>query len=173
MRGGALLLVLLACGLARAERFDAPHASFAVPAGFKADKVVDIATEEAVRLSPTDQAKAKVTGALVLVGQKKIAERDLDAEAASWHTARLKNRTAWGMRSAGGLPRDVATVAGKRVVRYRDKVGSALGEKETTFACVHAGGRMTCVQAEAPADARDQVDRFIAAIISSLTAKRK
>ena len=173
MRWGALLLALAATAYADGKRYESADVSFEMPAGWRSEAASDPSAAFAVRLVPPPTEKS-VQSATVLVGAKKIAEVDLDAEAAGWHAARLKNRVAWGMRSEGGMPRDVFRGArGQKLVRYRDRVGSALGADEQSFTCGMVAARLTCVVVFAGRDARDQADQLASSLLSQLTIRRR
>ena len=102
----------------------------------------------------------------MLVSSKRIGEAALESQASRWHAAHLKNRVAWGMRSAGGLPRDLVRVDGRRAIRYRDQVGSALGENEQTFTCLVASGDLACVLVSGSRSGRS-VDQLSAKLLAS------
>jgi len=159
-------------GMARADRYDGAP-SFDLPAGFSAEPAADVSADYAVKLTPAQPRKASVLGALVIAGAKKLGDADLEAEAAQWHAAHLKNRVAWGMRSSGGLPRDVVHAGNRRLVRYRDKVGSAIGANEQTLTCAVIASHLCCVIAQGTPDTRDDVDAFTLQILSSLRPKKK
>ncbi len=171
-------MVAIACvaGAARADgpaRYSAAPLGFEYPNGWKAEPASDVSAELAVRLTPPAGKRPPVSSLLVLVGAKKLSEADLDTEAAGWHAAHVKNRAAWGMKSDGGLPRDVTRLGSRRLVRYRDKVGSALGANEQTLACATISGRLACVIAAADPEVRDDADALIATILSTLSVKKK
>jgi len=157
-----------------AEKSEGPL-SFDHPAGWKTEVVSDISADTAVRVSaPAAPGKApEVRWALVLVGGKKIGDGDLESDAAAWHVAHARNRSAWGMRSEGGTPRDVIRVAGRRSVRYRDQVGSALGANEQTITCSVVSARLACVIVAASPPARDAADALAVQILGSLQLRRR
>jgi len=167
------VLALAATAHADGKRYEAGDVSLELPSGWRAESASDPSAPVAVRLVPPASEKS-VQSATVLVGAKKIAEVDLDAEAAGWHAARLKNRVAWGMRSDGGMPRDVLRGArGQKLVRYRDHVGSALGADEQSFTCGMVAARMACVVVFAGKDARDQADQLAATLLAQLSIRRR
>jgi hypothetical protein len=173
LRWGALLLALCATAHADGKRWESGDVALEVPSGWRAESASDPSAPVAVRLVPPVTEKS-VQSATVLVGAKKIAEVDLDAEAAGWHAARLKNRVAWGMHSDGGMPRDVLRGArGQKLVRYRDRVGSALGADEQSFTCGMVAARMTCVVVFAGRDAREQADQLASSLLSQLTIRKR
>jgi hypothetical protein len=173
LRWGALLLALAATAYADGKRYESADIAFEMPAGWRAESASDPSAPVAVRLVPPVTEKS-VQSATVLLGTKRIAEVDLDAEAAGWHAARLKNRVAWGMHSDGGMPRDVLHGArGQKLVRYRDRVGSALGADEQSFTCGLVAARMACVVVFAGKDARDQADALASSLLAQLAIRKR
>jgi hypothetical protein len=170
--------VSLACALAYAggdPRFEGAGMSFAHPSGWTFEATSDISAESAARGNAAVQAgqKATVRTALVLAGSKKMGDGEMENEAAAWHAAHVRNRSAWGMRSEGGTPREVVKVGGKRAVRYRDQVGSALGANEQTLTCLLVSGRLACVIVSAASESRDAADALSAQILSSLRLQKR
>lgn len=160
-----------ASSFAFAEKYD-DKLSFDHPAGWKADAVNDISTENAVRLT-APAGKQPLKWALVLMATKKVADGDMETEAAAWHAAHVKNRSAWGMKSEGGTPREITRVAGKRAIRYRDQVGSALGANEQTLTCTLVSARLACVIVAGERDARDGADALVSQILSTLQTHKR
>jgi hypothetical protein len=167
------LLAALLIAFAQLARFDAPELSFAMPTGWRAAPTADVTAPLAFKLTPASSGK-QLQSAILLVGNKRIAEVDIDAEAAGWHAAHLKNRVAWGMHSDGGMPRDVVRgPAARKLIRYRDHVGSALGADEQTFTCGAFQARLACVLVFASSDSRDQADALTQTLFSQLALKRR
>jgi hypothetical protein len=167
-----------ACALAYAggdPRFEGAGMTFQYPGGWTFEATSDISAESAARGNAAVEAgkKPAVRTALVLLGAKKIGDGELENEAANWHAAHVKNRSAWGMRSEGGTPRDLVKVGGKRAVRYRDQVGSALGATEQTLTCAMVSARLGCVIVGAAPEARDAADALSAQILTSLRAAKR
>jgi hypothetical protein len=173
-RSGGIVFALalaFASSLAFAEKYD-DKVSFDHPAGWKAEAVADISTENAVRLT-APAGKQPLKWALVLMATKKVADGDMETEAAAWHAAHVKNRSAWGMKSEGGTPRELTRVAGKRAIRYRDQVGSALGANEQTLTCTLVSARLACVIVAGSAESRDNADALISQILSTLQTHKR
>ncbi len=154
-----------------AERYAGGDVRFDHPAGFSVEPAADVSAEAAFRLEPP--AGARVQAAVVLVGSKRVADGDFEAASAEWHMAHLRNRAAWGMRVGGGPPRDQLQLGGRRALRWRDRIGGALGQSEQTFACVHVATRLACVLISAPHDARDAADALASQLLTTVTLKRR
>jgi hypothetical protein len=172
--GAALAGVAWAAAPAAAHYAAGPIA-FDYPSGWTTEAVADVSAETAVRLvAPAERGRPpRLKWALVLAGSKKVGESELDAESAAWHAAHVRNRSAWGMRSAGGPPRDTVRVAGRRGVRYRDRVDSALGASEQTLTCSVIAARLTCVTVAASPDARELSDGLASLLLGTLQLKRR
>lgn len=157
------------------RRHEAPEGAFDVPADWKLESVADVSAPFAVRLMPPTGGKRSPVAALfVLIGAKKLGDAELETEAGGWHAAHLKKRVAWGVRSDGGMPRDVLRgPGGRRLVRYRDRVGSALGANEQSLTCGVFGGRLACVITFAAADTRDGADEIASNLLASLSVKHR
>jgi hypothetical protein len=178
LRRAAALLLFAALGAGQAlgdgGRYEGPTLSFRLPSGWTGAATADISAESAARATPPAQGKQPpVRSLVVLVGGKKISDGDLESESSAWHAAHVRNRSAWGMRSEGGTPRDLTRVSGRRAVRYRDQVGSALGANEQTLTCSVIGARLACVIATASPESRDAADALTAQVLSSLVLKRR
>lgn len=171
----AILIALGGVALAAAARYDGPGGSFDYPAGWKVEPAADVTLEPqlAVRVVAPPSTRPRVVSVTVLVGAHRIGEENFESKATAWHNAHLKNRVAWGMRSAGGLPRDEVRIAGRHAIRFRDHVGSALGADEQTSTCVLVSGRLGCVLVSAFTDARDRADQVAAEILGSLSVRRR
>jgi hypothetical protein len=172
----AALLVALGTG-ARADesqRYDAPEGTFLYPASWKAIRVSDVSAPFAVQVAPPEDGKpGPVARAIVLVSGKRVGDNELEAETADWHAAHLRNRVAWGVRSKGGLPREFVRAAGRRLVRFRDRVNSAFGANEQTLTCGIFSGHLACVITSASTQAREEADALGAALLASLNVHRK
>jgi hypothetical protein len=169
----AAILVAGQAAFADAARYRSPAGSFTIPSGWKAEKAADVTGDAqlAVRLVAPPSPRRPIVSATVLVSARRIGEAALESQAGSWHAAHLRNRVAWGMRSAGGLPRDLLRLDGRRAIRYRDQVGSALGASEQTFTCLIASGHLACVVISAEPSARDAVDQLSAKLLASLSLR--
>jgi hypothetical protein len=77
------------------------------------------------------------------------------------------------MKSEGGTPRELTRVAGKRAIRYRDQVGSALGANEQTLSCTLISGRLACVIVAGSPESRDIADGLVAQILSTLQMHKR
>ncbi len=168
---GALVLAGAAAASEQRGRFAAGDVRFEHPSEFSVEPATDISTDVAFRLSPP--GGARVQAAIVLIGTRRVADGELETVCAEWHAAHLRNRAAWGMRVAGGPPRDQVQLGGRRALRWRDRVGGALGQNEQTFACAHVSSRVACVLITAARDARDAADALAAQVLSSLSLKTR
>src|SRR4051794_32526100 len=115
-RWGALFL----CSVALAKGLP-----FELPKGWSAQLAPKTATAAA---PPDDQTwellppqDLGVRGSLTIYSGK-ISEAELEVAAAERHSARVKNRVAWGMKAAAGPPREALRISGRRAVRWRDRV---------------------------------------------------
>jgi hypothetical protein len=72
------------------------------------------------------------------------------------------------MRGAGGSPRDVFRHGTRRLVRWRDRVESAVGANEQTITCGVLHARIACVIAFATPEARDDADTLALALLASV-----
>jgi hypothetical protein len=154
-----------------AERYQGPEGRFEHPAGWKVERGADVSAEIALKLIPPDGERLQ--SAVLLIGAKRIGDGELEAASAEWHSAHLRNRAAWGMHLTSGLPREEVRAGGRRALRFRDRVGGALGSSEQTFTCALASAHLACILITAPADARDSADAFTAQIFSSLSLASK
>ena len=170
----ATAIVSLSVGIARAAmtRYDAQRLSFEYPAGWAAEPGEDISLEIAVRLTPPSGGKPPLRSLIVLAGTHKVIDADMEGAADRVHAAHVRNRSAWGVRSDGGTPREPVHVAGRRALRYRDRTGSALGAAEQTLTCLLLDGRLACVIAGATPDTREDADRVTDEILSTLVLKK-
>lgn len=169
MRAGALVLCVLAGGAAVAvetTRYEGAL-SFAYPAEATAAEATDVAAELAVSV------EWKQIRASVLASGRRVPDGELEPLADKWHSARIRNRAAWGMRADGGPPRDSVRIDGRRWWRWRDRIGSVLGTQEQTMTCGGVAGRLACVVVTAPVAQREREDQLAAMILSSLTIKRR
>jgi hypothetical protein len=135
----ALLLFLATSAGAKPKKHDIP---FELPKNWTATPAAEAATaaapveDQVWELSPRGQ---------VIVYAGKVAESELETAAAAKHAARVKNRVAWGMKAQAGPPRESVHAGGRRAVRWRDRVGGALGAAEQVMTCVVAAARLACV----------------------------
>ena len=154
---------------ARAEepqRYEGPYFTFDYPARAKATPSSDPTAEGAVTV--TD----KNITAVVLAGQKRIPESELEATAAAWHAARMKNRAAWGVKADGGPPHDNVRIGDKKWMRWRDRLGSVLGAQEQSMTCGGINGHLGCILVTAPEAARDEADAYAAELLKSFVIHR-
>jgi hypothetical protein len=139
MRGVLLLLLATSAGAKKKQQhevpFDLPKNWTATPAQ-KTDTAAAPVEDQVWELSPRGQ---------VIVYAGKVSDGELETAAAAKHAARVKNRVAWGMKASGGPPRESLHVGGRRAVRWRDRVGGALGASEQVMTCIVAGARLACV----------------------------
>ena len=143
-------------------RFEDSVVAFDCPEGFAPRRVSDISADHAVA------ASAGGLTLTVLVGTQPVAEVDPLQVASRWHTARVRNRVSWGVRAEGGPPAEAFRLGERRVVRYRDRVGSAIGATEQTMTCGLLNGRPFCVVTSGPESSRDRADGLAEAVIGSL-----
>lgn len=156
-------------------------ASVKPPAGWRCEALPDSTTDVSLRLTPpSGDGTAAASTVTVLVGAKRVADGALETEAAEQHAARLRNRAAWGVRTAGGLPKEAVRLPnGARAVRFRDRVGSTLGAREQTLTCTlvtdggREGRRLACAVATATPEARDEVDALVGRVLGSLVLRKR
>jgi hypothetical protein len=163
----AALALVAALGVAKADgraRFDGGGVAFELPQGWRA-----AATETAIALTPP--AALSLTASLTLDGNK-LGDGDLENAADERHAARVKNRVAWGMKATGGPPREPLRAGTRRAVRYRDRVGGALGSSEQIMTCAIVKGRLACFTSSGPAESRDAAEAAASLILSTLTLRR-
>jgi hypothetical protein len=162
----AALVALSSAGAARAQatrRFEGALFSFAYPADAAAAASTDVAADVAVSV------ESKELRASVLASARRVPDAELDELAEKWHSARIRNRAAWGMKAHGGPPRELVRVDERRWLRWRDRIGSVLGAQEQTMTCGAVGGHLSCVVVIAPSAQRDAGDALAAQLLSSLT----
>jgi hypothetical protein len=150
--------------------YEGGRVGFDHPDGFKVAQVADAAFELAFALAPLDPAGPRLQ---LLFDGKKIGESELDSLAAERHAARMKNRVAWGMKADGRPPRESLRVNGHHAVRFRDRVGGALGASEQIMTCVVAFGHLACVVSSGAAELRDRLQADAELMLSSLTVRRR
>jgi hypothetical protein len=166
-----MALALMAAPVTAAEEFvrwDGPLLSFAHPRQLSAASSSDTNAEVAVSLSG-----AGLLSATVLAGERRVADADAAALADKWHSARVKNRAAWGMRANGGPPAETVRIGERRFQRFRDRIGSVLGPSEQTMVCGTISAHLVCVVVSAPASERDHADALAAQILESVTIKKR
>jgi hypothetical protein len=173
MRRGALVAALALSTLAVAvaaehKRYEGPLVHFSYPADATAAPGADPSADVAVTVTFPDGIVATVLGS-----EKKVADGELDSVATNWHAARIKNRAAWGMKAAGGPPRDSVRIGERRWLRWRDRIGSVLGAQEQTMTCGSVNGHLGCVVVSAPQKERERADGLAAHILTSLSIKKK
>ena len=171
MRWALVAVSLAAATLAVAaehKRYEGPLVHFSYPADATAAPGADPSADVAVTVTFADGVIATVLG-----GEKKVADGELDSLATTWHAARIKNRAAWGMKAAGGPPRDSVRIGDKRWLRWRDRIGSVLGAQEQTMTCGSVGGHLGCVVVSAPQKERERADAIAARLLETLSIKKK
>jgi hypothetical protein len=167
MRTSLVAMFLFAATGAHAKR----EISFDLPKDWKAAAAARTATAAApvedhvYELTPPSSLSLR---GQVIVYAGKVGEGELDHAAAERHAARVKNRVAWGMRAESGPPRETLKLGGKRAVRWRDRVGSVLGQNEQLMTCLVAAGHLACVITIGPADSRDAAEHAAQTILASL-----
>ncbi len=165
MRVAAALLLWSATAAAKKDLpFDLPNGWQAAPA-LRTETAAAPVEDRVYELLPPAATSLR---AQVIVYAGKIADGELETAASARHAARVKNRVAWGMKAQSGPPRESLHVTGRRAVRWRDRVGGALGTTEQIMTCVVAGARLTCVVTIGPDGARDDADAAAAHILASL-----
>ena len=162
----ATVAVALGAHAEEPKRYEGPYFTFDYPARAKATPSSDPTAEGAVTV--TD----KNFTAVVLAGQKRIPESELEATAAAWHAARMKNRAAWGVKADGGPPHDNVRIGDKKWMRWRDRLGSVLGAQEQSMTCGGINGHLGCILVTAPEAARDEADAYAAELLKSFLIHR-
>jgi len=171
IRGVLVASMLVVAGVAHADapkRYEGPLVHFSYAANATAAPGADPSADVAVTVTYPNGIVATVLGS-----EKKVADGELEGLATTWHAARIKNRAAWGMKAGGGPPRDSVRVGDKRWLRWRDRIGSVLGAQEQTMTCGAVSGRLGCVVVSAPQKERERGDAIAAAILGSLSIKKK
>lgn len=168
----ALAAVAAAGGGARAEgaqRFEGTLFSFSYPSSAATAPGTDPSADVAVTVTlAAGSVRASVIG-----GSKKIVDGAVESEASAWHGARIKNRAAWGMKAAGGPPRDSVRIGDKRWLRWRDRIGSVLGAQEQTMTCGGVAAHLICVVVTAPIKERERGDALTAQILETIAIRRR
>jgi hypothetical protein len=163
--------LVAAGGVASGEgalRFEGTLFSFSYPSSASTAPGADPSADVAISVTLKDGIAASVIG-----GNKKIAEGELENEAIAWHAARIKNRAAWGMKAAGGPPRDSVRIGEKKWMRWHDRIGSVLGAQEQTMTCGGVSGHLVCVVVSAPQKERERAIALTAQILTSLAIKKQ
>jgi hypothetical protein len=168
----ALLAVAALAGEVRAEgaqRFEGKLFTFSYPSSAATAPGTDPSADVAVMVTLAGgQISANVIG-----GSKRVTDGDVESEATAWHGARIKNRAAWGMKAAGGPPRDSVKIGERRWLRWRDHIGSMLGAQEQTMTCGAVKEHLVCVIVSAPQKERERGDALAAQILSTLNVRKK
>ncbi len=162
----ATLAAAFGAGAEEPKRYEGPYFTFDYPASAKATPSSDPTAEGAVTVSDRN-----IT-AVVLAGQKRIADSELEATASTWHAARMKNRAAWGVKAGGGPPHDNVRIGDKRWMRWRDRLGSVLGAQEQSMTCGGINGHLGCVLVTAPEAEREAGDAYAAELLKSFVIHR-
>lgn len=168
----ALATVVGLAGVAAAEganRFEGTLFSFSYPSSAQTAPGTDPSADVAIAVTLADgSVRANVLGS-----SKKVGEGELENVANEWHGARIKNRAAWGMKAAGGPPRDSVRVGERKWMRWRDRIGSVLGAQEQTMTCGSVSAHLVCVVSTAPQKERERSDALTAQILSSLVIRKQ
>ena len=167
----ALVALVALAGVAAAEgaqRFEGTLFSFSYPSSAATAPGTDPSADVAVTVTLKDGIKASVIG-----GTKRVSDGEVEDLATAWHTARIKNRAAWGMKAAGGPPRDAVRIGERRWIRWRDRIGSVLGAQEQTMTCGAVSAHLVCVIVSAPQKERERGDALAAQILSSLSVRKR
>lgn len=162
----ATLTMALGAAAEEPQRYEGPFFTFDYPAHAKATPSSDPTAEGAVTISD------KNITAVVLAGQKRVPEGELEATAATWHAARMKNRAAWGVKAGGGPPHDSVRIGDKKWMRWRDRLGSVLGAQEQSMTCGGINGHLGCVIVTAPEASREAADAYTAELLKSFVIHR-
>jgi len=169
---GAAVAVAAVVGDVRADgaqRFEGKLFTFSYPSSAATAPGTDPSADVAVTVTLAGgQISASVIGAT-----KRLGDGEVENEATAWHGARIKNRAAWGMKAAGGPPRDSVKIGERRWLRWRDHIGSMLGAQEQTMTCGAVKEHLVCVIVSAPQKERERGDALAAQILSSLTVRKK
>ena len=150
------------------------HVPFDLPAGWQARTQAAAPTSAAptadliYELIPPPALKLR--GTLTLFAGR-ISDGDLEQAAGERHQARVKNRVAWGMKADGGPPRESVKAGARRAVRWRDRVGGALGASEQLMTCAVAAGKLACVVTLGPPESSDAAEAAATTVLSSLRGK--
>jgi hypothetical protein len=165
-----LVVPLLAAHVLAAElaRWDGPLLSFAHPRELTAASATDVNAEIAVTVSSTG-----LLSATVLASERRVTDADALQLADKWHSARVKNRAAWGMRANGGPPAETIRIGERRFQRFRDRIGSVLGPSEQTMVCGLISAHLVCVVVSAPQAERERADALAAQILDSVVIKKR
>lgn len=177
MARALVALAAAACGLASfasdaradgAQRFEGTLFTFSYPSSAATAPGTDPSADVAVTVTVPGGISASVIG-----GSKRVSDGEVEELANAWHGARIKNRAAWGMKAAGGPPRDTVRIGGRHWLRWRDRIGSVLGAQEQTMTCGAVSGHLVCVVVYAPQKERDRGDALAAQILSSLSVRKR
>ena len=176
MMARALVALAAACGIASiasdaraegAQRFEGTLFTFSYPSSAATAPGTDPSADVAVTVTLAGGISASVIG-----GTKRVSDGEVEDLASAWHGARIKNRAAWGMKAAGGPPRDSVRIAGRHWWRWRDRIGSVLGAQEQTMTCGAVKEHLVCVVVSAPQKERERGDALAAQILSTLHVRK-
>ena len=167
MRRAAAVLILAAAGAIAAPRREIP---FDLPRGWSAAEQKQTPTAAAppedVTYELVPPAGSPLRGQLVIYSGR-VAEPEWEQAATLRHQARVKNRVAWGVKAESGPPREPLKLGARRAVRWRDRVGGALGG-EQLMTCAVAGGRLACVISVGPEESHDAAAALADTVLGSL-----
>ena len=119
-------------------------------------------------------AGARVTSARVLVGLKRLSDGELEAASAERHRRDREESRRVGHAALGAARRATELqLDGRRALRYRDRVGGALGDSRADRSPAKYLRRCSpACSSTAPPDARDRADALAATLFASLDNKR-
>lgn len=150
-----------------AQRFEGTLFTFSYPSSAATAPGTDPSADVAVTVTLPGGISASVIG-----GTKRVGDGEVEDLANAWHGARIKNRAAWGMKAAGGPPRDTVRIGGRHWLRWRDRIGSVLGAQEQTMTCGAVSAHLVCVIVYAPQKEREHGDALAAQILNSLSVRK-
>jgi hypothetical protein len=163
----SLVLALTASAAADERgRYDGARFSFSYPSSATVGDGADPSGNTAVAVSEGEIV------ATVVASDRRVGDGDIERVATEWHAARIRNRAAWGMRAHAGPPRESVRVGERRWFRWRDRIGSVLGDKEQVMSCTSVSDHLACVAVSAPRKERERVQSLEMLILSTLRVRR-
>ena len=167
----AATALVVATGAAHADgaqRFEGTLFSFSYPSSASTAPGTDPSADVAITVALPGGINASVIG-----GTRRVSDGEVEELATTWHSARIRNRAAWGMKAGGGPPRDTVRIGERRWLRWRDRIGSVLGAQEQTMTCGAVAAHLVCVVVSAPQKERERGDALAAQILSTLAVRRR